>query len=200
MGGRRDRTRSARQKTSGSPHIRGAGRLISRSIMWRVARPSLLHLRDCLPMDLTVYYRLSAGEHADMNKFLLCLIGVGVVTGSAAFFRWQYPDSPHAATIASAIDDLTSCDYEMRDQAADTLTHLGPEAVPYLVRALGQHENLWTRHRNKLPFVHFAQRNLAAIRERAAEQLAVIAPQDERATRALIFALRDDNPEVQRAL
>lgn len=151
-------------------------------------------------MQLTVYYRLSAGEHADMNKFLLCLIGVGVVTGSAAFIRWQYPDSPHAVTIVSAIDDLTSCDYEMRDQAADTLKHLGPEAVPYLVRALDQHENLWTRYRNKLPFVHFPQRNLTAIRERSAEQLAVLAPRDTRATRALIFALRDDNPEVQRAL
>lgn len=166
-----------------------------------VAHPEYGHLNPngCLPMQLTVCCA-SAGEHADMNKFLLCLIGVGVVTGSAAFVRWQYPDSPHAAVITSAIDDLTSCDYEMRDQAADTLKYLGPESVPYLVRALGQHENLWTRYGNKLPLIHFPHRNLDAIRERAAEQLAIISPQDERAFNALVLALRDDNPEVQRAL
>jgi HEAT repeat protein len=140
------------------------------------------------------------GEHVDMKQIVLWLLGVGVLAGSAVFLRVQCPDSPHATTISLAIDDLASCDYELRDQAAETLKQLGPESVPYLVRALGRHENLWTRYRTRLPFVRFPQRNLAAIRERSAEQLAIIAPKDERALHALILALRDDNPEVQRAL
>lgn len=135
-----------------------------------------------------------------MKKILLCLVGVGVITGSAAFVRWQYPDSPNAPTISSAIDDLANCDYEVRDQAALTLKQLGPESVPYLIRALGRHETIWSRTRAKLPFWRSAPRNLASTRERAAEQLALIAPQDERAVRALVLALRDENQEVQRAL
>ncbi|MCI0351943.1 MAG: HEAT repeat domain-containing protein, partial [Acidobacteriales bacterium] len=149
-------------------------------------------------MQRTVYS--SGGEHVDMKQIVLWLVGAGVITGSAAYLRWQYPDSPHATTITSAIDDLASCDYEVRDQAAETLKQLGPESVPYLVHALGRHENLWTRHRDRLPFFRFPQRNLGAIRERSAEQLAAIAPQDERALHALILGLRDENPEVQRAL
>src|SRR5688572_12154595 len=135
-----------------------------------------------------------------MKKFLLLLLALGVITGSAAFVRWQYPASPQADTIHSAIDDLSSCDYEVRDQAASTLKQLGPESVPFLVRALNRHDNLWTRYRNRLPFARFPSQNLAAIRERSAEQLAVLAPQDEGALNALIRALRDENPEVQRAL
>jgi HEAT repeat protein len=142
----------------------------------------------------------NAGEHVDMKKFLLWLVGAGVITGGAAILSFQYRESPHVMIINSAIDDLASCDYEIRDQAAQTLEDLGPESVPYLVHALGRHENLWTRYRNRLPFVHFPPRNLGAIRERSAEQLALIAPRDKRTLQALILALRDDNPEVQRAL
>jgi HEAT repeat protein len=135
-----------------------------------------------------------------MKKFLLWLVGAGVITGSAALVCSRYPESPHATPINTAIDDLASCDYEVRDQAAQTLREFGPEAVPYLVRALGQHENLWTRNCDRLPFVRFPRRDLGAIRHCSAEQLAAIAPHDERAVRALILGLRDDNAEVQRAL
>ena len=139
-------------------------------------------------------------EHVDMKQIVLWVVSLGLLTGSVVFVRVQYPDSPHSATINLAIDDLASCDYEVRDQAAEVLMQLGPESVPHLVRALGRHENFWTRYRNKLPFMRFPYRNLAATRERSAEQLAVIAPRDERALQALILALRDENPEVQRAL
>ena len=135
-----------------------------------------------------------------MKKFLLLLLVSGVITGSAAFVRWQYPPSPYAEAINSAIEDLAHSDYELREQAAITLKQFGPESVPYLVRSLGRHDNLWTRYRHRLPFVQFASPSLAAMREHSAEQLAVLAPQDKRALHALICALRDENPEVQRAL
>ena len=124
----------------------------------------------------------------------------GVITGSAAFVRWQYPTSPNAPAITSAIEDLASCDYEARDRAAETLKQAGSECVPYLARALSRRESIWTRYAARLPFVPPMPRNLAAIREKSAEQLALIAPQDPRASYALIRALRDENVEVQRAL
>src|SRR5688572_18202868 len=135
-----------------------------------------------------------------MKKVLLWLLGAGVITGSAAFLRWQYPDSPHRTTVITAIEDLASYDYEVRDQAAETIKQLGPESIPYLVRALNRREPPLARYWTRLPFIRYQPGNPAPIRERAAEQLALIAPQDERVLRALILALRDDNPEVQRAL
>jgi HEAT repeat protein len=140
------------------------------------------------------------GEHVEIKRLLLWLMAAGVITGSAAFVRWQYPASPHAPAIAGAIEDLASCDYEARDRAAETLKQAGPECVPYLARALSRHESLWRRYAGRLPLVRPAPRNLAAIRERSAEQLALIAPDDPRASHALIRALGDENMEVQRAL
>lgn len=145
-------------------------------------------------------YLVGAGEHVAMKKVLLWLLGAGVITGSVAFLRSQYPDSPHAPTVTAAIEDLASCDYEVRDQAAQTLKQLGPESVPYLVRALNRRELPFARYWTRLPFIRYRPVNPAPIRERAAEQLALIAPRDERALRALILALQDENPEVQRAL
>lgn len=142
----------------------------------------------------------NAGEHVDIKRFVLLMLAVGVITGSGALIGRQYSSSPHAVLIASAIEGLSSCDYDARDQAAETLKHLGPEAVPHLTRALSRRETVWSRCLDKLPFVPRAPRNLAATRERAAEQLALIAPQDPKAIHALIRALRDENPEVQRAL
>lgn len=155
---------------------------------------------DCLPMKTAVCLRRNAGEHVDVKKCLFWLLVVGAITGSAAFITRQYPGSPNAATIASAIEDLASCDYEARDQAAETLKQLKAESIPYLVRAMERHESVWTRYAARLPFVKPPRGNLAAIRERSAEQLALIAPQDPEVVHALICALRDDNTEVQRAL
>ncbi|HKQ38416.1 MAG TPA: HEAT repeat domain-containing protein [Verrucomicrobiae bacterium] len=129
------------------------------------------------------------------------MLAVGVMTGGATLFvAWQYPSSPHETLITSAIESLSSCDYEARDQAAQTLKQLGPETVPYLTRALSRHESIWSRYLERLPLVPRNPRNLASTRERAAEQLACVAPQDPRAIQALIRALRDENMEVQRAL
>ena len=151
-------------------------------------------------MKTAVCSSTNAGEHVDIKRFVLIMLAVGVITGSGALIAWQYPASPHETVIASAIESLSSCDYEARDQAAETLKQLGPEAVPYLTRALSRHESVWSRYLERLPFVPRAPRNLASTRERAAEQLALVAPQDPRAIDALIRALRDENPEVQRAL
>jgi len=130
----------------------------------------------------------------------LLVLAVGVITGSGALIGWQFfPGSPHQPAIASAIESLSSCDYEASDEAAETLKQLSSESVPYLARALARHETVWSRYLARVPFVPRA-RNVAATRERAAEQLALIAPHDPRAIHALIRALRDENPEVQRAL
>lgn len=136
-----------------------------------------------------------------MKKMLVWLLSAaGVIAGSAAYLHSQFPDSPHRVAITGAIDDLTSCDYEVRDQAAVILKQAGAESVPYLVRALHRRDPPLARYWTRLPFIRYRPANSAPIRERAAEQLALFAKQDDRALSALIFALRDDNPEAQRAL
>src|SRR5688572_2550301 len=112
-----------------------------------------------------------------MKKVLVWLLSAaGVIVGSAAYVHCQFPDSPHRATITSAIDDLTSCDYELCDQAAATLKQLAPESVPYLVRALHRREPPLARYWTRLPFLRYRPTNPAPVRERAAEQLALLAP------------------------
>jgi HEAT repeat protein len=131
---------------------------------------------------------------------VLLIVVAAAITGGAAFVVRQHPRSQNSPTIEAAIDDLDNCDYEARDRAAETLMQLGPEAVPYLAVAISRRDSLWRRYAARLPFIQPPRGNAPAIRERAAEQLAMIAPKDPAAIHALVSALGDENAEVQRAL
>ncbi len=143
-----------------------------------------------------------------MKKLLLALLGLGLLAGSILYVRSQPPASPYAPIVSTCIDDLASCDYQVRDQATQTLRDIGPEVVPYLIKALQRQDSpvkrMIARVRNRIPFLHVKQTDASVVREKAAEQLGSIGLADERVIYALIAALHDENEsvllEVQRAL
>lgn len=117
------------------------------------------------------------------------------------------PDRAHTPAVFEGqpvsvwIQRLTSGDYQTRSEAAEAIQSFGMAATPDLILALHQGEDPLRRLRPAierwLPFVHLKQPPSAAlVRERAAEQLGLIARTNETALRALVGALNEPNPDV----
>src|SRR5688572_2542306 len=109
-----------------------------------------------------------------MSKVLLGGLGVLVIAGSLMFAQWRTPASPNAQAISTSIEGLTSCDYQVREQAFLTLQTFGPETTCYLIRALHQRESALTRKlavlSRRVPFLKIKSVDAASLREKAAEQ------------------------------
>lgn len=143
-----------------------------------------------------------------MSRILLGGLGVLVIAGSILFAQWRTPASPNVAAISSCIEDLASCDFQVREQALITLKSFGPETTAVLTRTLHQRGSVVERKlaafSHRLPFVKFQSVNTAPLRAKAAEQLSFIAEPDAGTVRSLVMALTDENEdvrqEVQRAL
>ena len=110
--------------------------------------------------------------------------------------------------IAQWIRDLAADDYQVRGAAAEAVQAIGPEAVPYLIDALRQHELKFAKEifqwMRRIPFVRHEPVNASLLREQAAEQLGALSTKSHLVVPALVAALQDSEPEVtasvQRAL
>jgi len=106
------------------------------------------------------------------------------------------------------IQDLASADYQIRDQAVAAIRAVGPQARPFLIRALRPQNSLTealSRLSRRAPFLHLTtSANADLLREKAAEELGLMAQNDGAALDALISSLTEKNPDVlfqvQRAL
>jgi HEAT repeat protein len=143
-----------------------------------------------------------------MSKMLLGGFGVLVVASSILFAQWRTPASPRVQAISASIEDLTSCDFQVREQALVNLRSFGPETAPVLTRTLHRRESPLTRKlvtfSRHLPFLKVRSVNNTGLREKAAEQLGQVSDPDAGTIQSLILALRDEEDsvvrEVERAL
>jgi HEAT repeat protein len=145
-----------------------------------------------------------------MKKVLLAAIALSLLAGGAVLLDGGKPAPVYQGKpISSWIEELGSTDYQIREQAAEAIGRIGPEASPFLIRALRSRDEVlrtFTLSLGRwLPFLHLKlQPNPALLREGVAEQLGQMAPRDETALGALICSLgeKDRNvlSAVQRAL
>ena len=151
---------------------------------------------------------IRAAGYREMSKMLLGGFGVLVVAGSILFAQWRTPASPNAQAISASIEDLTSCDFQVREQALVSLKAFGPETTLVLTKTLHRRDSALTRKlavlSRRVPFLKFRSVNSTALREKAAEQLSQMPEPDTQTIGSLILALGDDEDtvvcEVQRAL
>jgi HEAT repeat protein len=144
-----------------------------------------------------------------MGKVLCLAVFLGGAAFAVAIFgRGAVGPACQGKRVSALIKDLASGDYQVRDQAAEAIQALGPEAAPELIRALYRRETPFTKPLaalcRALPFLKFEPGNIPSIQAKAAEQLGIIGAKDQNAIVALIGALCETDgallTEIQRAL
>ncbi len=131
-----------------------------------------------------------------MGKVLCLAVFLGGAAFAVAIFgHGAVGPACQGKRVSALIKDLASGDYQVRDQAAEAIQALGPEAAfTKPLAALGR----------ALPFLKFEPGNIPSIQAKAAEQLGIIGAEDQDAIVALIGALCETDgallTEIQRAL
>ncbi len=144
-----------------------------------------------------------------MGKVLCLAVFLGGAAFAVAIFgHGAAGPACQGKRVSALVKDLASGDYQVRDQAAEAIEALGPEAAPELIRALYRRETPFTKPLaalcRALPFLKFEPGNIPSIQAKAAEQLGIIGAKDQNAIVALVASLRETDgallTEIQRAL